>query len=307
MFIALGIGVDACKPKIRTRFLSSLENNGHGLWFRQYGWPELSLGSRISCSQTKFGIVFHAEGLVNNRIVGELIRLGQELHDVRPILTVISPMCPMYLIDPLENPIRLELPVKELTTSVERDFKDKIQALSSYYDIGYHGHFFSRTDDRYRPTFNQATIASQFDQEYRFLVEAGSNPLAYAGGWWYMAPHLASLMQSHGIRLDTTINDIRRDSFGRTQSYAKTPLGQPFLLERDIIEIPTIRSDSNLFRLITSDHSLQRYAIFSLHDYNLLTSSFNAAFAKILMKLMKHDRIVGIRELLSVRPSAGVS
>ena len=275
--------------------------------FRQYGWSGLSLGSRMPGLRTKFGIVFHTEGLINNRIVGELMSLGRELRDIRPILTVISPKCPMYQIDPQSRPLRTGFPAKKPTTSVERDFKNKIQILSSYYDIGYHGHFFSRTNDHFRLTFDQATIARQFELEYRFLAETGFSPLAYAGGWWHMTPHLARLMQSYGFRLDTTINDIRRDSFGRIQSYPKTPLGQPFRIERDIVEVPTIRLDSNLLNLLTSSRGLQKFAIFSLHDYNLLASSFSTAVAKIVVKLMQHDRIVGIPELLSIRLPIDVS
>lgn len=213
----------------------------------------------------------------------------------------------MYQIDPLKSPSRLEFSIEEPTTSVELDFRNKIQDLSSCYDIGYHGHYFTRLDGRWRMTFDHASIASQLVGECQLLADAGFRPLAYSGGWWYMAPHLARLIQSFGFRIDTTINDLRRDSFNRKQPYSRTLLGQPFKLERDVIEVPATRSVLSLLSVLVSGGGAKKIVVFSLHDYNLLVNSIRDAYLRTVRKLVRNDRIIGMSELLSLRPSTAVA
>ena len=279
----------------------------YDLWFRQVGWPEFGVGSRVCSNETKFCIVFHTEGLINDRVIRSLKEFGKEFRDVRPLLTVVPPISPMYQIDPLQNPIRFEFPFRVTPNSVQLDFKSKIQELSSFFDIGYHGHFFVRTNGTCMPTFDPSAISSQFAEEYRFLSDMGFRPLAYAGGWWFMAPHMARLLQSFGFRIDTTLNDIRMDSFNRRQPYAETPLGRPLRLEGNVIEVPTIRSDAAFFSLIRSKRNQQRFAILSLHDYNLVVPPLAYSIGKVARRLVRHDRIVGLSELLSVHASVSVA
>lgn len=268
------------------------------MYFRQIGWLELCISSRISNGQTKFCLVLHTEGLVNDRIVRSLRDLGKQLHGIRPLLTVISPLCPQYQIDPVKQPIRVEFAFRETKQSIERDFKSKIEDLSSYYDIGYHGHFFAVSDGVCRPAFDPEIVRKQFMAECDYLREVGSKPYAYAGGWWYMAPHLENLLQSNGFSIDTTLNDIRTDSFNQRQPYPETPLGQPFRLQKDVIEVPTIRSDANLFKILSARTNTQKLIPVSLHDYNLIAHPFIDSFRRIVRKLLEHERVVSISDFL---------
>jgi len=206
-------------------------------------WAELCIDSLVSGADTRFGLVFHTEGIVSEKVVRELKEFGREVGSLfRPMLTTITPICPMYQVDPLVDSLRLELPRIARSQKVEADFGERIQGLAEYYDIGYHGHFFRAVKDGYRPTFDFADIRNQFQAEQEFLRDLGLAPRAYAGGWWYITPEILSLAAELGFTVDTTINDLRLDSFSRKQPFPASPLGRPFRVSQALLEVPSVRS-----------------------------------------------------------------
>jgi hypothetical protein len=262
-------------------------------------WAELCLDSMVSGENTKFGLVFHTEGLVDERIVRELMQFGRDVSPVfRPMLTTVTPICPMYLVSPLLDPLRVELPKIPRSQKAEADFAERIQGLAEHYDIGYHGHFFKSVDGGYRPTFNFEEIIDQFKAEQQHLRDIGLAPKAYAGGWWHITPQILSLMADTGINVDTTINDLRLDSFSRKQPFPSTSLGKAFWATQEVLEIPSVRSFFNLFFGVAIEkRRATNYVIIALHDYDLISDVVGRPIRKLIGRLLRADRIASILEI----------
>jgi hypothetical protein len=262
-------------------------------------WAELCLDSIVSGDNTKFGLVFHTEGLVEEKVVRELRAFGREVSPFfRPMLTTVTPLCPMYQVSPLVDSQRIELPKIARSQKVEADFTERIQGLAEHYDIGYHGHFFKAVDDGYKPTFKFDEIRDQFRAEQQHLRDIGLAPKAYAGGWWYVTPQILSLMAEVGINIDTTINDLRLDSFSRKQPFPLTPLGKAFWATQAVLEIPSVRSFFNLFfGVAVEKRRATNYVIIALHDYDLISDVAGRPIRNLVGKLLRADRVASVLEI----------
>jgi len=262
-------------------------------------WTEFCLDSLASGEGTRFGLVLHTEGLVSDKVAFELKEFGREVSPFfRPMLTTITPICPMYQVDPLADPLRVELPEIARTQRVEAEFAERINSLAEYFDVGYHGHFFKADDGVYRPTFELGAIRQQFEQEREYLSDIGLAPETYAGGWWYINSQIHSLMAEHGLTVDTTINDLRLDSFSRRQPFPESPLGQPFWVSKSVLEIPSLRSFFNLFFGVAIERRRStNYVIISMHDYDLVAHALRRPVRRLVAKLLRVDRLASISEI----------
>lgn len=261
---------------------------------------ELCAGSQLSGKNTKFALVFHVEGLGNKRIFSLLKDFGRATQArFRPLLTCITPLCPMYHQDPWADPLRVRVPGFQLSQSVVSDFAAKINDLSTYYDIGYHGHFFGSRGDGYAPSFRKELVLDQFDREHALLTDLGFRPSAYAGGWWFMTPWLISKLKEMGYKVDTTLNDARKQYFLGPQPFAQTPPGEPFWIGDGLLEVPSVRSFGTiLMDFAISGRRRQRFAALALHDYNLLDGQNAAMIRNVIVRLVNKERVLSASELI---------
>lgn len=245
-----------------------------------------------------FGLVLHTEGLANDGVVKTLEEFGKGLYgSFRPLLAVITPLCPKYHSFSSAPGKRVMPSLGSGMSKSESDFREKIQRLSAYYDIGYHGHFFRVSEGRYRPAFDAETLSQQATRECKFLSQIGFRPQTYAGGWWHISRELVSILQSLGFDSDTTVNDLRLDSFSRPQPFA-ADVGKPFWLTRDIVEIPSVRSVASLAYMALQKHQLRRFAVIAPHDYDFPSSSLAVAIQRLVWKLVREDRVLSIPDLV---------
>ncbi len=261
---------------------------------------ELYFGSKFSGSRTLFSLVFHTEGLVNDKVVRSLEEFGKGMKgSFRPLLAVITPQCPQYAIDPLLDPIRTRFGRTDLPESLRAKFETTITNLSSYFDIGYHGHFFKWEGDHYQPAFDHETISAQFREEVDYLSGIGFRPHAYAGGWWHISRDLVSMLQSSGFTIDTTVNDTGRDSFSRKQEIRRSRLGKPFWLGDGLLEVPSARSIRTLITMVTRNRRSDNFVVLALHDYDLHPDSGTNSISSIVDRLRRAERIVTIDGLFA--------
>ena len=261
---------------------------------------ELYFGSKFSGSGTLFSLVFHTEGLVNDKVVRALVDFGKNLKgSFRPLLAVITPECPQYAIDPFIDPLRTRFGLMDPPQTFTAKFEATIKNLSSYYDIGYHGHFFKLERNYYRPAFDHETISTQFREEVEYLSGIGFPPRTYAGGWWHISRDLVRLLQSSGFTVDTTVNDTGRDSFSRKQEITISRLGEPFWLGKGLLEVPSARSVFSLLATMTRNRRRNNFVVLAIHDYDLSLDSTSSSVSSTIDKLRKAERIVSIDSLVA--------
>jgi hypothetical protein len=264
----------------------------------QARWAALGIAARLLSSHVKFGLVFHTEGLINDKVVGKLKEFALELRgEFRPTLAVITPLCPQYYIDPLIDPLRREFS-KPKGSGEDAKFEKTIRELSDYYDIGYHGHFFVSESGRYKPAFDKNTITDQFAKEHAFLKGIGFTPWTYAGGWWHISKHIVSLLEKFAFKLDTTVNDVLLDSFDRRQPYSPGSLGTPFWLGDQILEVQSVRSFHRILNRNVLRTSKDKFYILSLHDYDLMNPGLKSA-TKAILRLAARNAMLSADELYS--------
>ena len=262
----------------------------------QARWAALGVAAGLLSSQVKFGLVFHTEGLINDKVVGKLKDFALALpREFRPTLAVITPFCPQYYVDPLIDPLRRQF-IAPRISGAETKCADTLRELSDRYDIGYHGHFFEAKDGRYNYTFDEVTVAEQFGREYGYLKGIGFVPSTYAGGWWHVSQHIVSLLEKYDFKLDTTVNDVRLDSFNQRQPYSVSSPGAPFWIRDGILEVQSVRSVQRLLNRSVLRSSKQRFFVLSLHDYDLMLPGARNA-VKTISKLAGRGAMLAAGEL----------
>jgi hypothetical protein len=262
-------------------------------------WSELSLGSRLAGKRTRFSLVFHTEGLINDKIAGTMAAFGKGLNGMfRPTMTVVTPLCPQYYIDPIGDPLRTDFLYQEPSAACERDFREKVDLMSEYYDIGYHGHFFNVVEGRCKPEFEGSSIGTQFKDECDHLAKIGHRPKVYAGGWWFLSKPIESALGLMDFRLDTTVNDLHVDSFSRPQPHANAVPGEPFKLSEKIIEVPSVRSINGLTRVLVKRRKMDNFLVLALHDYDLVVDSTFNTLAKVAKAWVKKESILSSDKMI---------
>lgn len=262
-------------------------------------WSELSLGSRLAGKKTRFSLIFHTEGLINDKIAMAMEAFGRELNGIfRPTMTVVTPLCPQYRIDPIRDPLRTDFLYQESTVACKRDFEEKINLISEYFDIGYHGHFFNIAGGRCKPDFEGSSVGTQFRDECDYLAELGHKPKVYAGGWWFLSKPIESALESMDFRLDTTVNDLHVDSFSRPQPYSDSVPGEPFKVSEKMIEVPSVRSINGLTRLLVKRRKMDNFLVLALHDYDLIADGTFNTLAKVVKAWVKKESILSTDKMI---------
>jgi hypothetical protein len=262
----------------------------------QARWAALGVAASVLSSRVKFGLVFHTEGLINEKVVGKLKEFSLELHgEFKPTLAVITPLCPQYYIDPLVDPVRRQFTAPR-ASGADAKYADRLRELSNRYDIGYHGHFFEATGGKFTYSFDESTVTDQFGREYQYLKEIGFAPTTYAGGWWHISPHIVSLLERYSFKLDTTINDVLTDSFDQTQPYTVPSPGVPFWIGDQTLEVQSVRSFQRILKGSVLRSQRERFFVLSLHDYDLMQPGVRNA-VKTISKLAGRGAMLAADEL----------
>lgn len=178
-------------------------------------------------------------------------------------------------------------------------FRDTLDELREYYEIGYHGHFFSLAGGRFSPAFDSNTIRGQVLAELNCMADAGVRPRVYAGGWWFISMYLVRLLESHAFRIDTSVNDVGLDTFNRPQPFTIKSLGQPFRLGDSMVEFPTFRSVRGMMAAARRGAGTRPSIIpIALHDYDIVAGSTSLVAQKLLVRLTKKEKLATFSDLL---------
>lgn len=263
-------------------------------------WAELSLASRLAGRGTRFMLAIHTEGLVNAKTARALEEFGRGTAGLfRPLMTTVTPVCPQYHVDPLLDPVRVDIGAPPaLSPAVERDFEARLKSLSRFYDVGYHGHFFRAHGGRFRPAFEGEAVSSQFRDECSYLSRLGFRPTAYAGGWWFISAQLVSLLSAAGFRFDSTVNDVHADSFSRPQGVPRMKVGSPHWLADGLLEVPSVRSVATLEKILTGGRRSASFAVLALHDYDLVDGSGRGVVRRLMGTMLDRRCVLSVDDFM---------
>lgn len=218
-------------------------------------------------------MAIHCEGLVNETVYKSLIAFGKGI-SFRPLLALITPFSPMYLQDPLEDKERRTFLGRLPNHRDLEDFQAKFAALSERFEIGYHGHFYSKTGLLANSSFEPDVVSVQLDSEVDLFNQSGLRPVVYSGGWWFTSPWLSQVLKMKGFKIDTTMNDTGQDSFGRPQ-----PPMDPSL--KNILSFRSLRN----IRYFGS-------GLIAFHDYDLPRSEWLSGKLGKKLNLGSFDEVV---------------
>lgn len=261
---------------------------------------QFSLGTLATGRRTKLLLVFHTEGLVNPKIRKAMLEFGRQASGTfKPVATVITPRCPQYMTDPLKDPLRTSITRSDVPQRAEAEFKDALSELEEHYEVGFHGHFFSFKDGRYTPAFDRRSIESQMFAELDYLSELGVKPMVYAGGWWFISEDVVSLLESRGFRVNTSVNDVGRDTFGAPQPFSMREPGQPFKVGESLIEVPTFRSVRGMLAAAKSRGPKGGLIPIALHDYDLARGQTSSLARKLLLIMTEKEKLATFADLLN--------
>jgi hypothetical protein len=239
-------------------------------------------------------MTFHAEGLKFSNIRDKLLETVKGL-PFRPVVCPITPFCPAYHVYPFTDPLRTQVEAVHPTNDDIRRFGTALHRLSEYADIGYHGHYFSGNNGRMEASFEPWAFASQFNAEVQLLSNLGFRPKVYVGGHWFMSKELASMLDIAGFEVDTTVTDVKRDSFGRLQYGSDLKFGRPEHLWRNVTEFQTRRR----VRIDSLFNGARDFYCYSLHDYDLLNPDPKAQIRnKLMLTLMSRTSTKSMAEML---------
>ena len=257
---------------------------------------------------THLGVCIHTEGISDIATYHSLKNLGKKTIKVfRPTLLLITPKSPMYQINPrtMRKLSRRKFPTAPTNALYEdtriEDFTNKIDRLSSYFDIGYHGHFLKEKNGSFVPSFDEKLIEKQFDLEYRFLSSSGFRPKIYGGGWWYFSQQIANLLAYYGFSIDTTLTDVGVNDFGHRQAFRdKMVVGECVKISPQILEIPSLLRWRTIIKLLQNQPS---FGILVIHDYDLIRFPL---LAEILIRLFGKTRCHSVPEIADIAANQGL-
>lgn len=230
------------------------------------------------------GYVFHTEKIYNDDcfyILKDFVRSYYDIAGVKCILTVMTP----------ENYyIRREM---ELSRCDVREYIDRVNELSCFSEIGYHGHFYHDNHGSAGVKGNDHTdlIADQFDREVLWLADNIDNFVrVYAAGWWYMTKFIISRLAYHNFNMDFSFTYSNNFGCDYSRSFLMEnaiPLGKAFYMKgyRDLIFVQNfigchdnryqydfVRRMNNFFRdNVCYDESC--IGVVNNHDYNLMNGN----------------------------------
>lgn len=224
------------------------------------------------------GLCVHCERTYDDAIYNKMLnfsRFFKHLTGKRLIVCVLTPLNPL-----------LDRAMKNVGFD-QKLYKGRVEALSEFCEIGYHGHFYRKEKNGGFTQINGGspyidTAKAQIKQEITWFHKHGFKPYQYVAGWWFLNEGIILQLESHGIEVDFSIRRSGEDTFGgRYLDEDKRPfVGKPFILppSRNIIEIQTVFGPishpyivrKHLIPYMQYEPGEKTYLVFSIHDWDLL-------------------------------------
>lgn len=265
--------------------------------------PELKRGYHLA-----LGFLFHTERIYSTRIFEALLSFCQHYINItgkRPLCTVMSP-----------TNRRLRAEMNKASFS-QADFIRRLEELSDYADIGYHGHFWRSETDFDNPLSqikeinyvqqDDGLIAQQFEQDYSWLSHQHFTIPYYAAGWWFMNTALLSKLFEGNIVADFSYTKLRWVSNTQCKSFLQghhVRFGQPFRLSAHGAEITCIQTlmgcpnspfSEDIIRQLNT--YLEEYdspmGMVATHDYNLIEGN-NLKYNKEMISYLQDQKNVSM-------------
>ncbi len=195
--------------------------------------PPLDLPARET--PLRVNVVVHTERLARPDAFEAMLAFARAFRQERGVpLTccVITPRCPWTAIQLRQEGLD------------EAGYAERVAALASEADIGYHGHFFreAASPEAARKAYDHdfggggesffadeweyrldpvgprhhdgAVVERQMAEEMAWFSGQRIQPKVYLGGWWYMTADIARLLERHGFEADCTLRKGHPDTFG---------------------------------------------------------------------------------------------
>lgn len=206
----------------------------------------------------------------------------------------------------------------------QRDFKERLEELFIYADIGYHGHFWRNNDD-FDNLNNQIKEASytqhddvligqQFKQDYVWLSDQHFTLPYYAAGWWFMNTPVLNQLIEHKIAADFSYTKLRWVSNPYCKTFFRNHqvrYGEPFRIASNgsivtclqtLMGCPNSPFPEDIIRQLNM--YLEDYkspmGMLVTHDYNLIEGN-NLKYNKQMITYLQHLKNVSMhsaRELV---------
>lgn len=261
-------------------------------------------------------VVFHTEKIAHAAVFEPFLEfvawLNRETQS-RPTACVTTPHCPEAA----------EMMAAHGVS--EREYAARLMRLADLADIGYHGHFYTRSGRGLEPmspdAFDETAVAGQMDRELAWLRKHCREVDTYCAGWWLLNEAIARLLDERGIGIDSSLRRGHPNTFGSRYltDDDMPPRGEPFLLppSRSIVEIQSAfypvdhpRRTRELLRP-TIEHAPDKALLLALPSHEGETMEAGRAFrdnVRMLTNLGNCVKWTSLREQAAIaRAALGLS
>jgi hypothetical protein len=234
-----------------------------------YSFKEPKLEQGI---QARIGFCFHTEHIYKQEVFEALLSFCKEFYTI----TGASPVC--TVMTPPNARIKEGFTLFNLTEDI---YCKRVEQLSKYAHIGFHGHFWKDPsffkNDLYdikkdNQDYQKEVLIAQFDEQAEWFTKKGiSHNNTYAAGWWFMNQDLLNLLAKHQFRYDY--------SFSKSSHYYNRFSAE--LMKNNLVNF------GEPFYTIVNHHSL-------LHIQNLIghTSKFPQDFIRNFNRLTDNNKLI---------------
>ncbi len=259
--------------------------------------PELKSGYQLA-----LGFLFHTERIYSTPIFKALLTFCQHYKNT----TGKKPLC--AVMSPTNKRLQDEMNTAGFSLA---DFKDRLEELSKYVDIGYHGHFW-RNENDFDNLHNQirevsytqhddVLIYQQFEQDYSWLAEQHFTKPYYAAGWWFMNTSVVSKLIEEKIEADFSYTKLRWVSNSHCKTFLEdhqVRFGEPFRISgnnaiitcvQTLMGCPNSPFPQDIIRLFNTylDEYQSPMGMLATHDYNLVEGN-NLEYNKQMISYLQN-------------------
>lgn len=243
--------------------------------FLKLAWVLTSrdLPDREATSYVNFCI--HTEMLYNKRVYEALLRFSEDFRAFtghRITVSISTPRCPV---------VKEALAKGNVTPDI---FVSRVLCISEFADIGYHGHFYQRSENGFVPVlknnYDKNLVLNQIRSEIDWFRNINVFPKVYIGGWWFLSEEIIIELENSGVIVDVSLRKDKDNTFGDKYLDDIPDYGKPFMLRpsKNILEIQSIFGPVMITPMMKKHLSvyLEKYSnevlffIFPLHDWDIL-------------------------------------
>lgn len=229
----------------------------------------------------KLSYIFHTEKIYDDDLFDQLMRFCKSYFE----FTNVKPIC--AIIPPTNALLKKEMMVNNFS---EEEFINRVNKLSNFADIGYHGHFYLNNKPTYFNaihcnSYKKSDLTEQFINDINWFDKNKiSHNNIYSAGWWFMNQDLIALLVKHGFQFDFSFSKspyFYNQFSNKILNLNKIKFGENFEVQiaknkkitciQNLIGFHSSKFpedfDRNIMKLIDSKNNI--IGVVNSHDYDL--------------------------------------